>query len=214
MPSFLDKANTWSFTQNIIRIGHNRDVKKYFKDVKTNEGKSTGREAIKTALLIKNSDSALEVLNKQLFFRLGMQGSQAEAIATVPEKWQVVAAANRPQLVIAYKIPGKKTTYSITVPHYKGGKNPKFTSYQKGNYRGCLVLSDNSKIVVYAISKAEAESTINQLKKYVSTKYLKNVKPISFTEVQGIYNKVTVYPYFADYYPNGIENIREWRSYF
>lgn len=206
--------SSWEFTQKIIRIGHNRDVTAHFRDIIGDEQRDTGRAAVKTALLIRDEDSALEVLNKQLYFRLGVAGDSRQAIATVPEWWPLRVGAERPQLVVAFRAPGQKTTYTLTIPHYTGNRNPAIPAYHKGSWRGELTLGDNSKLVVNARTDAEAARVLGMLQRYVKPSLLKDHTP-KFTRVKKGFNEVRVAPIFADFYSRGQTNTQpDWRSYF
>lgn len=205
--------DSWNWTQRVIKIGHNRAVKKHFKDVLADDGRSTGRQSIKTALLIRDEDSALEVLNKQVYFnRLAGE----IPLATIPEWWPKRVGADIPQLVVVFRPPGKKSSYQISIPHYNGDRNPKIPSYKKGSYRGELVLSDNSKLVVNAHNAAEAERVIRVLRRYIVPKYASGKIPI-IQKVKGVsFKEDRVAPVLADYHPYGQkENIPGlWRKRF
>lgn len=205
--------SSWDFTKRMIKIGHNRDVTRHFKDIQADDRRDTGRSAVKTGLLIRDSDSALEILNKQLFFRLGMDGANLEAIASTAEGWVLKAGEDIPQLVIVFRAKGKKSSYQISIPHYNGGRSPDIPSYRKGSYRGCLTLKDNSKLTVFAGSRGEAERMIRSLRKYVEPKFAQGREPL-FGEMKNSYVEVTVHPVMADFYPEGKNGERAWRTYF
>jgi hypothetical protein len=78
------EANSWEFTQRMIRIGHNRRVKEYFKDTKSDTDTGSGRAAIKVALLIRDEDSAIESMNKMLYFSGYLE---KETTLSFPEGW-------------------------------------------------------------------------------------------------------------------------------
>ena len=206
--------DSWEFTEKVIKIGHNRAVKKHFKDVIGDDSRSNGRQATKTALFIRDEDSALEVLNKQMYFQ-GITRSD-NPIATIPEWWPGRVGSDIPQLVIAYKVTNKRTTYQITIPHYNGNRNPIIPNYKKGSYRGELVCKDNSKLVVNAASEGEAFRVINILKRYIQSSMISRVKP-TVKRIRGNgFKEVEVIPKCADFYPQGQENggVSSWRKYF
>lgn len=114
------------------------------------------------------------------------QCTPIEAIAAVPEWWQVRPGANRPQLVILYaelKQDGKlgRSRYALTLPHYckEQAFRPIFPSYRKGQWEGILTLADNSKLIVNAVSQIEATTVINSLKVFIAPKQLEG----SFSKV-------------------------------
>lgn len=105
--------------------------------------------------------------------------NQEPPIAVIPEWWQVRIGSDRPQLVCLYaeKLPNGKlgrTRWPLTIPHYNGGKKPNLPSYRKGQWEGILTLADNSKVIVNASSKEEAERVINALKQFINPAKLAN----------------------------------------
>ena len=211
-------ANSWEFTQRIIRIGHNRRVKKYFKDIASNTATSTGRQAIKTSLLIRDNDSGIETLNKMTYFANYLD---RDLSATYPESWRVQVGHDIPQLAVVYRNLNPKSKsgdYPIHIPHYNGNRNPKIKPYYKGNYWARWTLKDNSKIIVNAKTEAEALKVIRQLEKYVERKYKTKETPGLVTgEVsKGTYDEFLAVPIRADYYPTGKKNgsYPQWRKYF
>ncbi|NER30812.1 MAG: hypothetical protein F6J89_25140 [Symploca sp. SIO1C4] len=206
----------WEFTQKVIKVGFNRDVRKYFRDIKSDSRRDNGRAVLRNSLLIKDNDSALQVLNKQIYFYLGLKDNQ-QVVATVPEHWSRRIGSERPQLVIIYrpKFPTKGRTgnYPIHIPHYIGDRNPKLPEFKKGNWQGMLVLKDNSRLVVNGVSATETEKTINALKRYIKSEYLPGnfqIKQIKNNR----YRELEVVPLRADYYSQGKTNTEpDWRCY-
>lgn len=206
--------SSWEFTQKVIRIGHNRAVKKHFRDVTSDDSRSNGRQALKTSLLIRNEDSGLEVINKQIYFQRLVGGDIP--IATMPEWWPKRVGSDIPQLTVVWRPPGKKTSYQICIPHYNGDRNPKIPSYRKGSYRGTLTLSDNSKLVVNAASENEADRVIRVLRRYINPKFASGRNP-HIGKVKGSgFKEARVVPIVADFYPYGQaeDNRPSWRKYF
>lgn len=206
-------TGSWEFQQRIIRIGHNRDVKRYFSDVRADDSTVNGRAVLKSALLIRDTDSAIQVLNKQIYFRMGMEGARMSPTATMPEWWPQRVGAARPQLVIVFRPPGQKSSYQVTIPHYTGVKNPKIPSFRKGSHRGTLDLPDGSKLIINAASESEADRVIRALRRYIDPKYGRNVEPV-FGRINNRFKEVTVQPIAADYFPVGQTGDRQWRIYF
>lgn len=210
-------ANSWEFTQKIIRIGHNRRVKKYFRDIKSDTGVTSGRGTLKTALLIRDDDSALECLNKQMYFQNNLD--QKEVITAYPEDFQVRAEVSRPQLVIIFKPKEKKTDnwqYNLSIPHYAGSRTLKFKKYTKGNFWARAILKDNSHIRVNARTQTEAVTLTKKLLRLVDKKYrvgLDNIKTGEY--INKPFRIVDVYPYRADYFPRGkLSPYPKWQHYF
>ena len=209
-------ANSWEFTQRIIKIGHNRRVKQYFRDLKSDTNTNTGRQAINTALLIRDNDSALEVVNKQLYFSNYLD---RELLASYPDGWQIKKGQNIPQLAIIYRDTSPQSNsgnYTTYIPHFNGNKNINIPSYNKGDYWARWILKDNSQIVINARTENEALKVIKRLEKYVEKKYQTPEKPWLTTgkTANGTYKKIKVTPIRADYYPEGKENNNpKWRKY-
>jgi len=212
----VTNPNSWEFTQKMIRIGHNRAVKLFFKDIKADNRRDTGRAALKKSLLIQPEDSALEVMNKQLYFRLALDSSE-DAVATQPERWVIKPGADVPHLIVVFR-PTEKTrnrtgNYSLSIPHYNGHRNPKIPFYRKGQWCGTLTLKDNTKLIVNAYSKSEAERVIKVLSRYVEHKYLTTDLEV-IPRSGPLLSKIRVKPIRADFYPDGRLDTRpKWRDY-
>ena len=90
-------ASNWKFTQKVIRIGHNRVLKQHFRDVKGTDQTHTGRHYVRTALEIRDTDSAIETLNKMLYFNAYVRADNelGDAIASIPESWNLKIHANK-----------------------------------------------------------------------------------------------------------------------
>lgn len=210
------EANSWEFTQRMIRIGHNRRVKQYFRDINSDEDSSTGRAALKTSLLIRDEDSAIECQVKMLYF----SGYLAtETINSFPEGWEMKKGQNIPQLAIIFRDTDKKAisgNYTLHIPHYNGAKTPKLPSYTKGDYWARWILKDNSQIIVNASTEAEALRVISILERQVEAKF--RTDKVIWLKVGhhtvGAIKKIKVAPIRADYYPNGKENsYPKWKHY-
>lgn len=206
----------WEFTQRVIRIGHNRRVKKYFRDIASDVSKATGRASIKSALLIRNADSALESLSKMLYFSNYLSN---DVTATLPDGWQIKKGQDIPQLVIVYRDSNKNSIsgdYPLTIPHYDGRKTPDIPSYHKGDYWARWKLKDNSHLIVNAKTEAEALRVIRKLERYVDRKYQTNETPwlVTGKTAKGTYKEFKAIPIRADYYPEGKHSgLPLWRHY-
>ena len=213
------KFDTYSleFTQRMIRIGHNRRVKRYFRDISSDTRTDTGRTALKTSLSIRDNDSALESLNKMTYFSNYLA---KDLSATYPEGWQVKKGQNIPQLVIVYRSTepkNKSGDYPLYIPHYNGSRSPNIPAYSKGDHWARWILKDNSRIIVNAKTEAEALRVIRRLEKYVERKFQTLETPWLTTgeAAKGTYKKIKVAPIRADYYPEGKQNgLPQWRTYF
>lgn len=210
-------TNSWEFTQKMIRIGHNRRVRKYFRDVLSDTNTRTGREAIKTSLLIRDEDSGIETLNKMTYFSNYLY---QESSVSYADGWQIRKGHDIPQLAVIYRdrtpdsISGD---YILHIPHYNGNKKPKISSYDKGDYWARWILKDNSHIIVNARTENEAVKYIKKLEKYVDPKFRTPENPwlVTGATSKGTYKKFKAVPIRADYYPDGKKNsFPEWRYYF
>lgn len=146
-----------------------------------------------------------------------IQKAQCEfqPIASVPEWWQLRPEGHRPQLIVHFgevNPNGKigKAMYALTIPHYTGSKDATKKHFQfswsKGSVEGILTLKDNSKIIVNAASKGEAERIIGLASKYVSSSKLID----SFTKIgerKGQpFKQITVKPKVARFFAEGTKS--------
>lgn len=212
----------WREFRGYFHRVHNIHVKLAERKIKQsaspNQGVATEKQLkILKACLIDKDDTAQLCLLKQMFFwiDLGHLSSRIEAIAAVPDHWQLRPEAQRPQLVIMFaekKANGKlgKPMYAINIPHYEHSKAPSnspLPGYKKGQWEGILTLNDNSKVVVNAVSELEAKKVLNAAEKAIDSKYLKG----SQTKIgmrKGIELKeIEVMPVKAKYFPTGRKDL-------
>lgn len=209
-------ANSWEFTQKVVRIGHNRRIQQYFKDIKSDKDTNTGRAALKTALLIRDEDSALEVQVKMTYFTGYLNG---DYVISYPEGWEMKKGTQIPQLAIIFRDTNKNSisgNYTLHIPHYNGKKKPTLPIYEKGDHWARWILKDNSQILVNARTEAEVIRVIGILEKQVESKF--RTEKIPWMKLgrytRGTIKQIKVAPIRADYYPNGKENsFPKWRHY-
>lgn len=168
--------------------------------------------------LVDGNDTAQLVLLKEIFFwvDLGYLGDRLQSIATLPEYWPKRVGNDYPQLVVAWRPQGKKSTYQISIPHYNGDRNPKIPAYRKGSHRGELTCTDGSKLVVNADSIAEADRVIKVLRRYIEPRFHTG-RDAHIAKVKGPgFKEARVVPIVADFYRHGqTEDARpNWRKYF
>ena len=212
----MAKLPGWKLTQRVIKIGFNRQIRNYFKDIQSDSRQDKGRAVLRNSLLIKDDDSALEVLNKQIYFYLGLQDNR-ELIATIPEHWEKRVGSDRSQLVVIYrpkhKTPERTGNYPICIPHYAGDKKPKIPEFKKGNWQGILTLEDNSKLIINGASSTETERVIKAFKRYIKPAYLTDNLKIGHLK-SNPFHEFEVKPLRADYYSRGKKNAQpDWRCY-
>jgi hypothetical protein len=109
---------------------------------------------------------------------------ECAAVAAIPQHWQVRVGADRPQLVILFGEDlgdGKtgRSRFPICIPHYNKPKSftPQIPSFTKGNFMAILVLKDNSRLTVNAISAVEARRVISALSAFISPSMLTGLEP-------------------------------------
>jgi hypothetical protein len=200
---------------NALRIIHNKSLNTYIVELRKRKDKAKLPliEQFGAALRITSNDSLIEIQNKQLSFQ-SLRGSTQIPVASVPEWWSQRAGANIPQLAVIFRPPGKTSTYTMHIPHYrKSQRSPKIPSYTKGDWRGEWVLSDGSKFVCNAISESEANRMWRSVKQYIEPSFLKNVQDMS-KPCNAKFNKVKVEPLYADFYGLGLKGMgADWRAY-
>lgn len=200
-----------------IRIAHNREIIRWFKDVPDNNTNS-GRAGLKAALRIYKDDSNTDALLKITHFQMYIRKLKGiDAVATVPEDYEIKAQSKRPQLVIIFRPTSnaiKSGNYSFVIPHYNGNKTPTIKPYDKGNYWARLILKDNSYLRINGKTETEALNYLKSLKKFINKKYLTD------DITTGVYHakpfkEIKLKPIRADFYPKGKEEMFPlWRHYF
>jgi hypothetical protein len=184
------------------------------------EGEATHKE--KTIHVLAGTESSAILQYEKMFDIEALQCKPVEAIAAVPDWWQVRIEGRRPQLVMQFGevLPnGKidKAMYVMTIPHYIGGQSntPPVGRYQKGSIEGILTLSDNSKLIVNAISEKEAERVLFQLKQVIDPNYLNgSLIKIGMRRGQAL-RTITVSPRYGKFFPQGLESMKpQWTAYY
>lgn len=213
----------WRKLRSVLIQRHNIHVKRSISKIRAaarqnnNATRSKQIDVLRYCLIDAN-DSINIALEKQNFywFDLGYFGDRIQAVASVPDSWQLKKFSHTPQLVIIYRKTKKSRSgnYELTIPHYDGTIKPTAPTYKKGNRSGILILKDNSKLVVNAHTDAEAERVVRHFRKYINPRYLtedfritaRRGKPVEPDEYK---------PIRADYYPQGDEDTHpKWRHYY
>ena len=167
---------------------------------------------------IKSHHLRLDSLHKDICAIQNMLDRLPEPIATIPHWWQVRAGSNIPQLVVIYQEKDGDSFWSLSIPHYNGGKHKGklklIPSYTKGNYSTILYLSDNSKVFVNTKTKGEGESVIKRLSTLISGEALTDSIVKSGGERRGkALKEVRVIPAYAKYFSTGQKNLLPDWSY-
>ena len=141
----------------------------------SNDESTKSKYVADAAKTIKYSDKGLTAINSGLLAIADKLTSLHEAlcepcdaIATIPEGWQLKKEQLTPQLAIIFRPEDSQVrsgNYPLYIPHYNGNPKPKITGYKKGDYWARWILSDNSQIHVNASSKAESLRVIRMLEK-------------------------------------------------
>jgi len=95
--------------------------------------------------------------------------------------------------------------YQTSIPHPKPEKPtaPFITQYQKGSWEGKIVLADNSKIIVNAVSMAEAQRYLDAVKTWIQPDKLANAQPRFGQRGGPALLEINVVPVKAAYYSQG-----------
>ncbi|MGD1939958.1 MAG: hypothetical protein ACFB0G_01470 [Leptolyngbyaceae cyanobacterium] len=140
---------------------------------------------------------------------------ESEVYAAIPDSATFKVPNIVPQLSLQFKESGnnKGSRWQITIPRfneaYKDNLQP-FT-YQKGNYRCGLELTDNSKIIVNAITEAEGRRVIAHCSQFVLSEFL---TPLEWIKVNKIpsrqFKEVTVVSCHAKYFTGRLDEPPKW----
>lgn len=202
----------WEQLQRVIRIVHNRQVRNYYNNKNAQQG--TGRATVQTALLIDDKDSQLTVLNKQLLFRLVVQGIDGgDPILALPDNWGLKPGRSRPVLLLSYKERrGEKwgnSTFSTSIWYPEMGTVKEILERAKrprdrtgGSFFAARSLKDGSKLQAFGSSKTRAKSFLD----YMESMVRPSMKDSRFKAIEGEYPGLvtrTLRCRKAEYYPEG-----------
>lgn len=165
----------------------------------------------------------LHIANAEMAVSL-CEAKNNEAIAAIPDSWLIRPEHHRPQLIFQFaevasdnKLGSAK--YPLNIPHPKKGYKPNecpLPSYKKGSWELIYVLSDNSKVTIHALNKAEAQKVLQACKEIIEPSYLEGgylskdglVKPSAENAIK----EITVRPRYCSFFPKGRkEGKPEWR---
>jgi hypothetical protein len=149
----------------------------------------------------------------------GCECDHGEPVASIPDWWQVRLGAERPQLVIIYRLGTTQNYWQLAIPHPAIIQPPEqspLPAYTKGNWQGQIILTDNSKFTVNANSRAEAEKVINAARNFIQGGRLGTNPAIYYGERKGrAVKEGAMTPIRADYYPTGQKDVKPaWRKRF
>jgi hypothetical protein len=180
---------------------------------------------ISTTVQVLATPNGSEILKTQIQFEelakisselcLQKNKTSEECYAAIPDWWQIRPEGHRPQLVIQFgeDLGNGKTgppKYVITIPHYKGGKlkTSPIPKYKKGSWEEIVTFSDNSKIIINAFDKQEADKVLNACQQIVNPRYSVNSysKGGRIRKGQSL-KEITVIPKMARFFSTGYQNI-------
>lgn len=132
-----------------------------------------------------------------------------------PDWWQVRLGGSVPQIVCTFRRGATRTYHSLSIPHPINTTKPEealIPEYEKGNWQGMIVLTDNSKFIVNCNSSSEAERVCNIARGLINPNFLPNPFKIWLTERKGepVAND-TMRPTSILYYSTGQRNLNpDW----
>lgn len=150
---------------------------------------------------------------------LAAKGCGNDAVAAIPDWWQVRVGAERPQIVVAFRKADSRTYHQIAVPHPISSQ--KWTEnllgdYRKGPWSGILTLKDNSKFIINCETRAEAQRMVGRAKLLIRPDMQFSPSTEQFTERKGnAVGVATMRGRQAYYFPTGQKDAKpEWRAQF
>ena len=166
----------------------------------------------------------------QMFNRLAQIEAQQckrkndDAIAAIPDWWQIRLGADIPQLVIQYAErlgDGSygSPKYSVSIPHYRKTfeqtVKEDFPSYTKGSRMGVLICSDNSKLIVNALDEDEVDRVMTQLMSLIDSTFIQDARINNGARRGSNLKEILVYPRIAKYFATGQKDTKPtWIKYF
>jgi hypothetical protein len=133
-----------------------------------------------------------------------------DPIVSIPDSWALRIDGLRPQLIITWKqIAADGALYDVpyqtSIPYPKPEKPtaPFITQYQKGSWEGRILLADSSKIMVNAISMAEAKRYLDAVSSWVLPDKLANAQTRFGQRGGTALLEINVVPVKVAYYSKG-----------
>ena len=138
-----------------------------------------------------------------------------DVYASLPDSASFRVPSIVPQLTLQFKEANssKGSRWHITIPRfneaYKDALQP-FT-YQKGNYRCGLELTDNSKIIVNAITEAEGRRVIAHCLQFVRAEFQTSLDLIRVNKIPSRdFRQVQVVSCYAKYFAGRLDEPPQW----
>lgn len=142
-----------------------------------------------------------------------------EAVAAVPDWWQMRPGANRPQLSVIFRKGDGRNYHAMNIPHPIDLSQSLVTPigpYMAGNFQATIVCIDNSKFIVNADTRQEAERVALEASQSILPIMLGSPLKITITERRGFPVSVDIMqPRYMQYFPEGQQSRRpEWKTDF
>lgn len=148
---------------------------------------------------------------------LSLQCEKDDCTAVVPDWWQVRLGADRPQLIVLYARKFSdgtwdKPKYAVSIPRWSKSEAQTvyedFPIYQKGQFQGTTIFSDNSKLIVNCFNAIEAERVTNKLLlSILDIDKQDSVYSTTFRRGRPL-SEITVYPRMVKYFATGQRNLQ------
>lgn len=150
---------------------------------------------------------------------------ESDETITIPEHWPLRRGAERPQLIVVYRTKERdgswgNTRYQFSIPWFDHRKRKTLKTslprtIRKGAKQASLLLTDNSKMTLFCSTHAEGERVLKSFELLVVPRF--RTRDIRFSDLNGNgkreYQRVTVHPFVAKYYPAGMRNLSpSWRD--
>jgi hypothetical protein len=211
------------FALSVYRKMQTEFIREYLSDIPDEaEGEDisiTTKRSIKKAITPLTNDSAvLAVLRMRIFEEYRTAIGDSNFFALVPDNFQAKMHQFPPQLVVGLGevISGEvtKPKWTFAIPHYKyktPDPKPKIPPLDKGDWWARLVLTDNSRIYINAVSAAEGTAFINAIADLIDPDFLPIERPLRIdTGERGgePIRKVSTKPVSAMYYKKPLKNAK------
>jgi hypothetical protein len=139
-----------------------------------------------------------------------------DCVVAVPDWWQMRPGANRPQLSVIFRKGEGRNYHAINIPHPKVDPVPTASPigpYTAGNFQATIVLIDNSKFIVNAVTAAEANRVALEAAQAIRPIMLGSELKISITERRGYPVTIDVMqPRYMQFFPEGQQSrMPVWR---
>jgi hypothetical protein len=208
------------FALSVYRKMQLEFIKEYLNDIPEptddEDISTTTKRSIKKAITPQINDSAvLAVLRMRIFEEYRTAIGDGNFFALVPDNFQGKMLQFPPQLVVGLgEIMGgglTKPKWTFAIPHYRyktPDPKPKIPPLEKGDWWARLILTDNSRVYINAVTAAEGKSFINAIADLIDPEFLPPLPLKIDTGERGgePIRKVSTKPVSAMYYKKPLKN--------